>query len=256
MINAASPSRLPNFIIAGAPRCATTWLAQTLNLHPYISMAQPIKPEPKFFLIDELFERGVGYYSETWFADLPQDNVLGEKSTNYLESPIAAKRIKDVIPDVKLIFILRNPVSRAFSNYLWSKVNGIETESFSKALELEKMREKSLPKNLQYARPFAYRARGLYAQMLESYYNYFSANQILILRYEDVQDDPELVMRNTHDFLGIPDRPVDATKLGIVNPVRSLEKISDKIAEELTDYFLNPNQDLARLTGWDLWPSS
>ena len=61
--------RLPDFIIGGAPRSGTSWLYQVLDMHPEIHMAKPIKPEPKFFLIDKLYEKGIEYYAKTWFPD-------------------------------------------------------------------------------------------------------------------------------------------------------------------------------------------
>jgi hypothetical protein len=70
---------LPDFIIAGAPRSGTTWLYFLAQRHPQLAMAQPGVPEPKFFLVDELWRRGVDYYSTKWFDSLPGGRVLGEK---------------------------------------------------------------------------------------------------------------------------------------------------------------------------------
>ncbi|NQU66173.1 MAG: sulfotransferase domain-containing protein, partial [SAR324 cluster bacterium] len=186
MIDSGKGHRLPDFIIAGAPRCATTWLAELAELHPEIAMVRPLKPEPKFFLIDELYARGTQYYSETWFAGLPDGCRLGEKSTNYLEGNHTALRIWETIPEVKLVFVLRNPVDRAYSNYLWSKKNGLEIENFATALALEEEREQKLPPNLRYTRPFSYYSRGLYASLLTPYLEFFPKDQIQILRYEDI----------------------------------------------------------------------
>ena len=93
-------------------------------------MAKPVKPEPKFFSVDEIFNLGIEYYSSTWFRNLSLAKIAGEKSTNYLESPSAAARIHKHLPDVKLIFILREPADRAYSNYLWSRMNGYERRGF------------------------------------------------------------------------------------------------------------------------------
>ena len=60
--------RLPDFIIGGAPRSGTTWLYWLLDRHPEIYMASPVKPEPKFFLVDHLYEKGLRFYADTWFA--------------------------------------------------------------------------------------------------------------------------------------------------------------------------------------------
>src|ERR1700688_1203151 len=98
--------RLPAFIIGGAPRCATTWLYVLADRHPEIAMAKPMRPEPKFFLVDELYRQGIAYYATRWFADLRDARLLGEKSANYLENPVAAERIHAALPQVKLIFLL------------------------------------------------------------------------------------------------------------------------------------------------------
>src|SRR5262245_35557105 len=60
----------PTFLIAGAPRSGTTWLYHLLDRHPQIYMARPVRPEPKFFLVDELYDRGWQFYVDTWFADV------------------------------------------------------------------------------------------------------------------------------------------------------------------------------------------
>ena len=73
-----------------------------------------------------------------------------------------AERIHAALPAVRLIFLLRNPVERAYSNYLWMRRNGFETETFARALMLEEQRERELPAALCYARPFAYFSRGQY----------------------------------------------------------------------------------------------
>src|SRR5262249_848442 len=148
--------RLPDFIIAGAPRSGTTWLYALAQRHPRIAMAEPRVPEPKFFLVDEFWQRGIGYYSTRWFDPLPDGRGLGEKSANYLESSEVPKRICRAVPRVKLVFLLRNPVDRAYSNYLWSRQNGLEIESFERALALEEQRERDLPSHLRYSRPHAY----------------------------------------------------------------------------------------------------
>ena len=62
--------RLPDFLIGGAPRAGTTWLYRLLDRHPDVYMARPATPEPKFFLVDDLYQKGVEFYSRTWFADL------------------------------------------------------------------------------------------------------------------------------------------------------------------------------------------
>ena len=121
------PRQGPTFIIAGAPRSGTTWLYELLDRHPDVYMAKPVRPEPKFFLVDELYSRGIQHYFDTWFAGADAYRAAGEKSTNYLESAVVAERIHQHLPSVKLVFILREPAHRAYSNWMWSRMNGMET---------------------------------------------------------------------------------------------------------------------------------
>jgi hypothetical protein len=178
--------RLPDFIIAGAPRSGTTWLYVLAQRHPQLAMAEPMVPEPKFFLDDKLWQRGVDYYSTRWFDALPVGRVLGEKSANYMESSVVAERMSRVLPRVKLIFLLRNPIDRAYSNYLWSRWNGLETETLERALALERQRERGLIPRLRYARPHAYFSRGLYAKHQSRFLRRFPRERILVLRHEDL----------------------------------------------------------------------
>ena len=241
--------RLPDFIIAGAPRSGTTWLYVLARRHPQLAMAEPMVPEPKFFLIDELWQRGVDYYSTKWFDPLPAGRVLGEKSTNYLESPEVAERMCRVLPRVKLIFLLRNPVDRAYSNYLWSRQNGLETETFERALALEEQRERDLALNLTYARPHAYFSRGLYAEHLIRFFNRFPGEQILVLRHEDVATFPERITAAFHRFLGVAEMPGLARDLGLVNAAGPSppEPLPNALQRRLAERYRPANAKLAAL---------
>jgi len=251
------PLRLPDFIIGGAPRSATTWMYRLLDRHPEIAMAKPPQPEPKFFLVDELFVRGLSYYAETWFEPLESGRLLGEKSTNYLESAVAAKRMHRSLPQVRLIFLLRNPIDRAYSNYLWSRRNGHETETFDRALALEKTRVRQYPPELRYARPFSYFSRGLYADQLGRYLRLFTRQQILVLRSEDVAGDPDGVATRLQHFLGVALVADLANGLGIVNAAVPEEApaLPHELRAALRDRYREPNRQLRTLLGPDflLW---
>jgi hypothetical protein len=246
--------RLPDFIIGGAPRSGTSWLYALARRHPQIAMAEPIVPEPKFFLVKELWQLGIDYYSEKWFASLPAGRVLGEKSTNYLESPEVAERIQCALPGVKLVFLLRNPVDRAYSNYLWSRQNGLETETFERALALEEQRERDLAPHLRYARPHAYFSRGLYAEHLVRFYDRFSREHILVLRYENVRRRPEDIAAAFHRFLGVTEMPASARDLGLINAARcsQAEPLSPFLRRRLVERYSAANLRLAALVGPDL----
>lgn len=246
-----SPLRLPHFIIAGAPRSATTWLYALADRHPAIAMAKPVVPEPKFFLVDELYEHGLGLYAATWFAALPEGRLLGEKSTNYLESARAAERIARDLPAVRLIFLLRDPVDRAWSNYRWSRQNGLETEGFAIALEREVEREGTLDPTFRYARPHAYFSRGLYADLLAAYFAHFPRTQLLVARQEDAARDPGAFAARFHAFLGVEPRPQDAAGLGAVNAAADARPLDPALRRLLEARYAEPNRRLAALLGSD-----
>jgi hypothetical protein len=243
--------RLPHFIIAGAPRTATTWLYEVADRHPDIAMARPRSPEPKFFLVDEFYERGLPYYSATWFDPLPDRRYYGEKTTNYLESETACMRIARDLPDVRLVFLLRDPVERAYSNYLWSMRNGFETEEFDRALELESGRERSVPPALRYARPHAYFSRGLYAELLRCWFERFPREHILVLRTEDVADNPCEVAQTFHRFIGVAGKPSLVEGLGTINTARpdGTPPLRSDLRASLYERYRKPNADLTRLLG-------
>jgi hypothetical protein len=248
--------RLPDFIIGGAPRSGTTWLYALLDRHPDVFMARPVAPEPKFFLVDHLYERGLQYYSDTWFSTAGAAQLAGEKSTDYLESGPAAERIARDLPRVQLIFILREPAERAYSNYLWTRTNGLETLDFATALMTEDERERTLPDRLRFARPYSYFSRGLYADLLARYFDRFPRRQLLVLKFEDIVTRPVDLASRVHRFLGITLRPEDAAGLGVINPSMEDETGFDEgIRRELTARYAEPNRRLAALLGADfeLW---
>ena len=247
--------RLPDFIIGGAPRSGTTWLYTLLERHPDIYMARPVTPEPKFFLVDHLYERGLQFYSDTWFASANSTRLAGEKSTDYLESAAAAERIARDIPDVKLVFILREPVDRAYSNYLWTRMNGLETEDFATALRLEDQRERELPERWKFARPFSYFSRGLYADLLAEYFRRFPRREMLILRFEDIEDHGGDLAARLHRFLGVDPRPQDAEGLGVINPSEDRgETLDDNLRRDLASRYADSNRRLAAMLGPDFAP--
>ncbi len=251
--------RLPDFIIAGAPRSGTTWLYMLADRHPQVAMAKPWRPEPKFFLVDDLYEKGIEYYSENWFQPLPRGRVLGEKSANYLESSATAERIHRHLPEVRLVFVLRHPVERAYSNYLWSRLNGLETETFERALELESIREASLAPTLRFARPHANFSRGLYAEHLGRFLRLFRRDQILILRTEDIGTKPREVAAELFRFIGVESNPELADGLRRANSARpesGAPPLAPAVRSQLAARYREPNRRLQELLGpgfvlWD-----
>lgn len=255
MAPSRAPLRLPDFIIGGAPRSGTTWLYEVLDRHPDIEMAKPVRPEPKFFLVDDIYERGLTYYSDNWFSQIPSHKLGGEKSTNYLESEAAARRIHEDLPDARLIFILREPADRALSNWRWSSMNGLETLSFEEALRQEAQREVGYVAKERYSRPFSYFSRGLYRKMLEPYVSRFGLDRVLVLRYEDISREPAHLARSVHRFLNVTERGADAGAVGTINPSVAQDDVDDATISGLRQRYAKPNRDLVQLLGpgFEIW---
>jgi hypothetical protein len=223
-------------------------------------MATPPRPEPKFFLVDELYARGLDWYAHQWFAAAPAKALCGEKSTNYLESASAARRMAGDLPEVRLIFLLREPAERAWSNYLWSCMNGAESETFARALDLEEEREGRLGAEHRFSRPHAYFSRGLYADLLEPWFGGFAREQILCLRYEDLVTAPGRLAERVHRFLGVVPRSRDADGLGTINAANTsgpdgARQPPPDVLRRLRARYTEPNRRLARLLGptFEVW---
>jgi hypothetical protein len=218
-------------------------------------MAPPRTPEPKFFLVDDLYAQGLSRYAE-WFEGASPHQLAGEKSTNYLESAASADRIARDLPGVKLVFILREPAARAYSNYLWSRMNGLEDLSFGDALDREDERERTVLPRLRFARPHAYFSRGLYADHLARYFARFPREHILLVKFEHILECPAQLAEQLHRFLGVGVRRQDADSLGPINESEKPDaRMPDDVATRLKAQYAEPNRRLLDLLGpeFELW---
>jgi hypothetical protein len=135
------------------------------------------------------------------FAGAAGEKAIGEASHSYMYQPIAAGRIKEYDPRMKLVAILRNPAERAFSHYAQMIRDRRETiNDFVRALEAE---EKRVHEN--WWPDFHYVRIGLYHEQLERYYNLFEHHQIKVYLYDDLKSDPQSMTRDLFGFLGVDD---------------------------------------------------
>ncbi len=188
------------FFIVGAQRSGTTFLYTLLDKHPQIQMARPVRPEPKFFLKEDEYTRGLDFYLQTYYPDIKEGAVwLGEKSTGYYETPQVAERIHGYFPEAKIVFLLRNPVDRALSNYFFSVQHGLETRSLADAF----LNRTEAPKITQFTsvNPFDYINRSKYSAYLADYNRFFSGNVITMISEELFTD--QSVLTGFFDTLGI-----------------------------------------------------
>ena len=205
---------LPNFLIIGAAKAGTNALYHYLRQHPQVYMS-PWK-EPKFFAFES--EADLGFRAangrdapvnasvildqaeyEELFDDASDDELArGEASTPYLYVEKSPARIKALIPDARLIAVLRNPVDRAFSSYQHLVRDDLEPLDFGAALDAEPQRIAE-----HYAYLYRYTDLGFYSEQLDRYEKSFPESQLCVLLYDDLRSDPEGTCRRIFSFLGV-----------------------------------------------------
>jgi hypothetical protein len=190
-----------DFIIIGAQKAGTTSLFRYLEPHPQIYM--PPGKEAPYFSSDETFSRGWEWYLREYFGDAPVDRLWGKATPDYMAEPRVVERIKNTLPDVKLIALLRNPAERAYSQYLMALRNGCEARSFEEAVidllkpdALEEARNRPTPSN-------GYIVRGEYYRILTAFYGLFPSQQIAVYFTEELKRDPKQVLKTVFQFLGV-----------------------------------------------------
>lgn len=188
---------LPNFIICGTQKGGTTALYAYLREHPEIFFA--LKKEVHYF--DLNYHQGIKWYEKHFRGVTSNHKAIGEASPFYMYLEEVPERIHETLPDVKLIFILRNPVDRAYSHY-WHEVKlGYEWLSFEEAIKKEKDR---LAEGTIYNKQhYSYLDRGKYVKQLKRYRKYFSKDQMLILMNDELKEEPEKVMKEIFEFLDV-----------------------------------------------------
>ncbi|MDP6352913.1 MAG: sulfotransferase [Alphaproteobacteria bacterium] len=192
---------LPDFIIIGAQKSGTTWLAWCLRQHPQLFLASD---EIHFFDIDRHFSMGPDWYRKH-FTDAKEGQVVGEKTPDYLwnnekleiEPKDIAARIHKTLPNAKLIIILRDPVTRAISA-LNHQIRGGRISPFvpTRKIFLDSAKERWSE--------FGIMSRGYYRRQIENYYNYFDKSNIKIFFYEDdMIKNPASTLSESCDFLSV-----------------------------------------------------
>ncbi|WP_342642059.1 sulfotransferase family protein [Rhodoligotrophos ferricapiens] len=174
-----------DFLIIGATKSATTWLQKSLQLDPAVAM-----PDPELHYFSREFGRGDAWYLEQ-FPKEGAARLLGEKSNSYLESATAAQRIARLLPHVKLIAQLRNPIDRAYSDYCMMFRRGEVTGNIEAYLDPRGPHETRLLR------------AGLYFEQLKAFYDSYPAGQIHVTLYETVNTDPVGHLAAVRRFLGL-----------------------------------------------------
>ena len=180
--------QLPAFIIPGAQKSGTNAIRFNLKKHPQISMPDR---EIHFFSREENWNLGLKWYREHF-----QDHhlLLGEKTPNYLPSTAAATRLNWLMPDVKFVVVLRNPIDRAYSH--WNHYNLISEKSANWGWEVVEFEDCLKQKDFV-------RKNGHYANHLERFFEHFPREQFLILVSERLRSQPEQEFQRICEFLNV-----------------------------------------------------
>ena len=212
------PCMLPSFLIVGAQKAGTSSMFQYLSCHP--SVLRPVRKDVFYF--DRNFDKNLEWYS-SYFATIAERERLQDRlgtpvmtfegATYYIFHPLAAARIRQVFPEMKIIVLLRDPTKRAVSHYRHNRHGGVERlpmmEAFrreSERLAGEVERIISDPRYDSYNyNHFSYLARGLYADQLERWHQIFPRQQILLLFTDDFFANPAQTFRTVCRFVGLPE---------------------------------------------------
>jgi hypothetical protein len=248
--------RLPTFIIGGAPRSGTTFLCHVLDKHPDVFMAKPFSPEPKICLKQGSQE--VENYHQQYhalFANVKNEKALGEKSSAYLENQVALEQMQRVFNKhkVRFLFIVREPVQRAYSNYVRSVNNGLETLSFSEAIALEGKRTDPFPPERSYVRPFDYLIRSDYAIFAERYLFAFGRENVKFVLFENIRLSPDQFYYDIQNFIEVDPLPRAQLETGPINANQQTNLFLDPALEATLRKQMRPKVErFAQVTGLDV----
>ncbi len=240
---------LPDTVIIGAQKCGTSSLQGYLTQHPQV--VTPLRKEVHYF--DVHYARGERWY-RAHFGRVGEPGLNLDASPYYLFHPLAAARMHALLPQAKLIVLLRDPVRRAYSQYWQQRDRNREPLDFEMALDAEPDRVESVHERLARGEIAAsrehqihsYLARGRYAEQLERWLSLYPREQLLVLRFEDLVKQPLDVLNRTLGWLGLP--PMADAKLEPRN-TRNYPPMKPETAERLKAYFEPWNRRLEALVG-------
>lgn len=192
-------TRGPDFLIIGAQKCATTSLFRYLAEHPLIYM--PAQKETEFFYREAEYQKGFDWYQSHYFSDAPKETVLGEASPQYMCSPDVPHRIASVLPDVRLVAILRNPIDRAYSHHRMSVRRGLCADGFRPSVEVSRQRPSDVFDVSDAATDFF--RFGEYGRILAGFDEYFGRDRIKVLFAEELAENSVECIMDLYAWLGV-----------------------------------------------------
>jgi hypothetical protein len=249
---------LPDFVVIGAQKCGTSFFYGLLTRHPSVERAA-VK-EVHYFDQQENFAKGIEWYRRNFPTPRREDGqrtITGEASPSYLISRHAPERMAEVVPDVRLIALLRNPVDRAYSHYHMAARNGNETRSFEEAVDEgwawlldggNETSEHAHPSDVDRSRSVSYLRRGIYVDQLQRWRQFFSDEQMLVLKSEDFFKRPQESMKLVQEFLDLPYREPELPPRKAKN---RYEPMAPAARRRLEEFFEPHNRRLYEYLGVD-----
>jgi hypothetical protein len=245
--------RPPDFVIVGASKSATTWLQRNLQQHSAVFM-----PGPETHYFSWNFERGPAWYG-AFFEPAQPHQIVGERSNSYLDHPDAPRRLREALPEVRLIVQLRNPIERAFAHYRAQFRHGevgADGDREPGGLDAERLH-----------------AGGLYFRHLSRYLELFPREQLCVTLYDDLDREPARVLNRIRAHIGLATSDVGAPApvAGAIQPIgdaarrgasrRALDRparrpaAGEALLARLRAYYADDVQALSQLlerdlTGW------
>jgi len=242
---------LPNFLVLGIHKSGTTTLFQNLQKHPNI-----LGPENK-----EVHYFNTYYGSTLWYkAHFPtkkqvenmilRDGIcrVGEATPDYLFHPMVPQRVKEILPNIKFLVVLRNPIDRAFSHYNKSLRRKKETLSFKEAVTMRKrelgkaeqlVRENDLQAG-RYLEEYSYLEKGKYFEQLERWFKLFPKENFFIFQTSDFNN---YTWKKIYEFLDLPDYKIEIE----IKHKGCYEPIDDETRNWLREYYEPYNRKLENL---------
>jgi hypothetical protein len=210
---------LPNFVVIGAPKAGTTSLHDYLRVHPDIFMS-PVKG-PRFFMYNgqkDSFSYPVKTVEEyeKLFDGRTSEAAIGEATAQYMEFPDVAGKMKSIIPDVKIVAILREPVQRAFSIYHMN------------------LRDRGRNKGLDFIQALDgdHSLKKMYYEGLEPFYREFPASRIKVVLFDDLVRDTKSTIQSIYGFLGVDPDFVPERKVSNPGGIPKFKFIHDVLIDK------------------------
>lgn len=247
----ASLRCLPRLLVIGAQRAGSTSMHNHLRQHP--DLIPCLGNEIQYF--SDHYQRGEYWYRAHFPLKATMEIRSGlsgreclafESSTSYLHNPLVPERVREDLPRVRILALLRNPVDRAYSNYMMEFKDGNEPLSFEEALDTEEERLAGEKPGVGYYGKYAYALKGRYIEHIRRWRKFFSPEEFLVLGSENFFKEPEKTLEEVCRFLNITPHSFDCST--IWNRQSYPAPIKPETRKRLEALFVPYNEELADFT--------